>query len=66
MSSMELHRNYATYKYRMESIFQPPFNGVGYFKAGWDDQLVVAITPLDEYGADAGPAQTLYDNGYNG
>ena len=50
----------------MESIFQPPFNGSGYFRAGWDDQILLAITPLDETGADAGPTETLYDRGYTG
>ena len=63
---MELHRSYSTYKYRMESIFQPPFNGSGYFRAAWDDHLIFSISLLDETGADAGPSVTLYNSGYLG
>ena len=66
VSSLEQHRNWSTYKYRMESIFQPPFNGSCYFRLGWDDSVIFAITPLDENGADAGPTETLYDRGFTG
>jgi hypothetical protein len=66
VSSVELHTSYNQYKYRMETIFHPPFSGSGYFRAAWDDHLKLYITPLDESGAAAGPTVTLYDTGYNG
>lgn len=62
--SLELYQNWNTYKYRMETIFQPPFNGSGYFRAAWDDQLKIDVTPLDPQGAEAGSKQVLYDTGY--
>lgn len=65
-SAVDVHRTWSTYKYRMETMFQPPFNGSGYFRAGWDDHLKLDITPLDEYGAEAGPTESLFDKGYTG
>jgi hypothetical protein len=64
LSSVQLQRSYDYKKYRMMTIFHPPFNGPAYFRAAWDDTLKIGMTPLDKRGADAGPTVKLYDVGY--
>jgi hypothetical protein len=66
VSSVEVHKSSHPYKYRMETVFHPPFNGSGYFRAAWDDNLKLLITPLDKNGTEAGPTVVLYDRSYSG
>lgn len=64
--SLDLFKDLDAYKYRMETIFQPPFNGTGYFKVALDDTLKMNVTLLDSQGADTETTHVLYDTGWIG
>jgi hypothetical protein len=67
LATLDLHRNYSLYRVALETLFEAPFSGAGYFWGAWDDWVDLSLTPLTPSGdLDVNATAKLFDSWYMG